>query len=148
MAKRERIYRGFAPDESGDKVVTVNGEQICGRWVYGGPPKPGADEPGGQGLQIVPETVGEWTGKLDRVGNRVYEDDIFYACLRLEQHGAVTYGAYANPFNDDKFSEHVGFYVDWKTGAEKDISRKDLGFWCSISRVIGNRWETPDLLTN
>ena len=92
MAKRERIYRGFVPDDDGDRTIRIDGEQIRGRWVYGGPPKPGEAEPDREGLPVIPETVGEWTGLTDRAGNKIYEDDIIEACLNpanMELYGSV-----------------------------------------------------------
>lgn len=146
MAKRERIYRGFVPDDDGDRTIRIDGEQIRGRWVYGGPPKLGEAEPDREGLPVIPETVGEWTGLTDRAGNKIYEDDIIEACFKPGQYGVIRFGVYKNPFNDDKFAGHAGFYVEWIIGDEKDITRKDLGYWCLLKSGTGNIWENPDLL--
>ena len=163
MAKRERIYRGFVPDDDGDRTIRIDGEQIRGRWVYGMPSTDGRyilddfgrpyrlpgethDTLSHSAHLVVPETVGEWTGLTDRAGNKIYEDDIIEACFKPGQYGVIRFGVYKNPFNDDKFAGHAGFYVEGIIGDEKDITRKDLGYWCLLKSGTGNIWENPDLL--
>ena len=33
--KREILFRGFCPSENGKQIITLDGEDIRGDWVYG-----------------------------------------------------------------------------------------------------------------
>ena len=58
--------------------------------------------------------------------------------------GVIRYGPYRNPFNDDKFAEHIGFYVDWIAGEDKKVLRKDLGYWLAVTEIAGNIFENSN----
>lgn len=99
--------------------------------------------------EVIPETVGQFTG-LTANGKKIFEGDIAKHHFGYE-YGVVKFGEYSQPFNDDKFTKHIGFYVDWVVGKAKDILRKDLGYWTNIKECdvfIGNIHDNPELLGN
>ena len=91
---REILFRGFHPCDGPDTIV-VDGKTIKGRWVYGyivkhpsaiqigndySPwyihvPPVDPDDNGGV-FNVLPSTVGQYTGLTDKNGNQIFEGDI------------------------------------------------------------------------
>ena len=91
---KEILFRGFHPCDGPDTIV-VDGEKVKGRWVEGyivrhpsaiqigndySPwyihvPPVDPDDNGGV-FNVLPSTVGQYTGLTDKNGKRIFEGDI------------------------------------------------------------------------
>ena len=94
-------------------------------------------------IEIVPETLCQFTGLFDKNGNKIWENDIIKYHFG-EIYAPIKYGYYQNCFDSQK-TEHVGFYVDW-TGDK--CLRKDLGYWINMVDAIPvrNIFDNKELL--
>ena len=114
---REILFRGFCENFKLNETVVVNGRKFHGEWVYG-------YFVGGDGesydliqpfvvdeygtkiplpeCEVIPETVGQFTGLLDKNGKQGFEHD---AVKRGQSRGVIKFG-------DGRF------YIDWEKNPE------------------------------
>lgn len=92
-----------------------------------------------ENYEIIPHTVGKCTGFPD-----CYQGDILQ-CPSGDEIGVVRYGEYNNS-DDFPNTDHIGFYVEWISGRDKDLLRNDLGYWLKFALIIGNVVDNPELL--
>jgi uncharacterized phage protein (TIGR01671 family) len=97
--------------------------------------------------EVIPETVGQYTGLKDKNGKAIYEGD--FAVNKGKHHtviGQIVYGQI--PSNRDK-GGHQGFYIKWQNdccNCWDDWWRHDLHYWINQIEVIGNIHDNPELL--
>ena len=90
--------------------------------------------------EVIPETVGQYTGLTDKNGKKIFEGDIIAYQFFGEEHidGVVKYGAFNCSCCDGVF----GWYLDGG-----DIRRQEAEGECvSGNYVIGNIHDNPELL--
>jgi hypothetical protein len=101
--KREILFRGFHPDENGTQIAVVNGKEHKGEWIDGYFFKIwheyyilwGTTNGIPNMLEVLPETVCEWTGLTDKNGKKMFEHDrIRYKCGELAEVIFTEYGAF------------------------------------------------------
>ncbi len=133
MAEREIKYRGL-------KTFQIFGGETKRVWIYGfylkrgtyGDPGPQAHifvyENGYEGYRVESETIGQFTGLLDKDGKEIYEDDILM-------------------FSDGKIGLveflHGCFVVRYGAG-HGSYALYDIRDW--QLKIVGNRFENPELL--
>lgn len=148
---RDHLFRGrrkYRPHEwvYGDLLICYNNMAACIRQP---------DRYGVAGFfEVDPETVGEFTGFIDKNGKRAFEGDI----LKWESNGLTAYGVIRHgliPNNDNPVRKrpirHHGFYVEWQNDGENmwgDWWRCDLCFWLGEDcvTIAGNVFDNPELL--
>lgn len=93
---------------------------------------------------VIPETVGRFTGYCDKNMRKAFAGDILSHCGGLD-YGVIRYGEYSNPFS---LGQHIGFYVEWVYGEDKDELRNDLGYWlkAGTAEIAGNIHDNPELM--
>lgn len=146
---RDRIFRGFHPDEMGTKKVLVNDKWIKGEWVEGyydggysirlyyGRINTYADIERATGkdyVLITPETIGEYSGRTDKNGRKIYEGDIVdcrYVGIRYPAQVVFDNGSFGVTYthNGVKYTNSFTSYVD-----------------SAVFEVVGNIYGTPELL--
>lgn len=93
--------------------------------------------------EVIPETVGRFTGKTDIKNKKIFEGDIINASNDVMCHiGIVRYGEYKFPWGDEH-NLHIGFYVDF---LNNNTLRNDLGYWLKYIEVIGNIYDNIELI--
>lgn len=101
------------------------------------------------GSEVIPETVGQYTGLADKDGKKIFEGDVIkdIAPPIILGVGVVKFGNYETKLRSslitDNYSHHVGFYIIWTDALDL---RKDIAFWNNEIEVIGNIHDNPELL--
>lgn len=137
---REILFRGQTR-RYGEKVK-LNGEKIKSNWVYGGifPQNSDGDfaiiyqqEPTIEKYPVYADTVGQYTGMLDKNGTKIFEGDICNFSNRsdIDNYGVVVYDADETEFGVDYGSTYLG------------LGRH---YWSRDIEVIGNIYDNPELL--
>lgn len=91
----------------------------------------------GESYEVIPETVGQYTGMTDKNGKKIFEGDI------LKGH-ISEYAAYPNRIGKVQCSEFGGWIIEFNV-PEWKIPR--VGFCSFVDyEVIGNIHDNPELL--
>ena len=153
---REILFRGFHPDKNGEEEVFVNGEWINGYWVYGDlihrriwksdflvirEDDSGFDNY--TDYEVIPETVGQYTGLKDRNRNKIFDGDIIksqYAFSSIV--GEVKFGNFRD---DDYGCDFYGYAFVSKDSTRENLVLQLYKGWKGLE-IIGNVSENSELL--
>lgn len=101
-------------------------------------------------VDVIPETIGQYTGLTDKNGKKIFEGDIVKDVTVPVQCGIgiVKFGKYETRINhsliNDNYAYHIGVYIKWNKTL--NFYRKDLDFWNEEIEVIGNIHDNPEFL--
>ena len=145
---RDYLYRGFYECSNGNTTIILNNKKIKGKWIEGNYNKVEelntkniyeyfiveVDANGSQ-YKVIPETVGEYTGKTDKYNRKIFEGDIC-GCFCNTQIFVVKY-----------CEERCGyFFDDCVTSGYSQPAPECLGNLVDTIEVIGNIFENPQLI--
>ncbi len=102
-----------------------------------------------QAVEVIPETVGQFTGVTDKNGKRVFEGDIFQYEPHFKTEKAwIGIVKYRNTYDLRRACNDCGFVIEWQDESIM-TPREDLLYWCGDEKsasVIGNIYDDPELL--
>ena len=94
--------------------------------------------------EVIPETVGQFTGLTDKNGKKIFEGDIL-ECKRIDDgitvRVLICIGKYVDYNSDDK---NIGVYALLNDGATVGVN--DIFEHQDMFEVIGNMHDNPELL--
>lgn len=137
---REILFRGQTR-RYGEKV-TWSGEKIKSNWVYGGIfPQNGEGDfaiiyqqkPTVEKYPVYADTVGQYTGMLDKNGTKIFEGDIIDFLYRSD---GDDYGIVQYDVDETEFGFVYNLIYD---GLGRHYCSRDI-------EVIGNIYDNPELL--
>lgn len=116
------VYGDLIQENSGRVVIRTN----LNTWAMNNDVNPY-----GESLDVIPETVGQYTGLKDRNGKEIYEGDIIGG-----SNGSIN--GYPWPFT---------LLIKWNDAA-CGFNTPNWGYMDSTHyyEVVGNRWDNPELL--
>ena len=93
------------------------------------------------------ETIGQYTGLMDKNGKMIFEGDIIEAPEYADSLGVVCFGNHP-PHVSHLEGTATGFYIKWH-GESDGLLRTDIGYWVDHAErtVVGNIYDNPELLS-
>lgn len=141
----EILYKGFHKDENGTEKIFVDDKWIKGEWVYGYYIRYGWTNQEKDYIvplyasdlyakEVIPETVGQYTGLTDKNGKKIFKGDILEFSDRL----VVVFWHVHLGCWDSNFLKFTN-----KENGKDDMSSLN---WSYKSKVIGSIYDNPELL--
>lgn len=125
---REHLYRGKRVDNGEwieSKCILQFTDSVYFSMAYGN-------------IEVIPETVGEWTGLTDKNGKKIFEGDIH------ENNGNKYVVKYGSCYDADRECNCFGWYFE--ATKNKGYCECFDGTEGEYANIIGNIHDNPELL--
>lgn len=96
-------------------------------------------------VEIIPETIGQFTGLTDKNGTKIFEGDILQTTTidtNEDVKALVGFGEFVDENNDD---EYLGFYIEF-SGIKTTITQLLDEDTKDDFDIVGNTTDSPELL--
>lgn len=93
--------------------------------------------------EVIPETVGQFTGLTDKNGKKIFEGDIISATALdtgKEQRAVIGFGNFIDENNND---EYIGFFIEFD-GIKTTITQLSMEECKNRIEVIGNKYDNKE----
>ncbi len=138
------------------REILFRGKNLLGKWIEGdllqylGCEKKHIvrHSTGAGGQEVIPSTIGEYTGLKDKNGKRIFEGDIVKNewCF-IKGNSIVRFGEYKSlDSSNDYQCGHLGFYLEHISDFNKRTVRKDIMYFANKCEIIGNVFDNPEML--
>ena len=99
----------------------------------------------GTDKEVIPETVGQYTGLTDKNGKRIFEGDIIRAITLDTGTECLAVVCFGNFIDENNGDEYIGFYIEFD-GIKTTITQLAMEECKNRIEVIGNIHDNPELL--
>lgn len=98
--------------------------------------------------EVIPSTIGEYTGLKDKNDKMIFEGDIVKNewCF-IKGNSIVRFGEYKSlDSSNDYQCGHLGFYLEHISDFNKRTVRKDIMYFANKCEIVGNIHDNPEML--
>lgn len=138
------------------REILFRGKNLLGKWIEGdllqylGCEKKHIvrHSTGAGGQEVIPSTIGEYTGLKDKNDKMIFEGDIVKNewCF-IKGNSIVRFGEYKSlDSSNDYQCGHLGFYLEHISDFNKRTVRKDIMYFANKCEIIGNAFDNPEML--
>ena len=121
----DEFYRENGPFP---EIIMADAERICaGEYTYD------------KAVEVIPETVGQWTGLLDKNGKKIFEGDV----VEIDEHDACVNGLYQVIYDEKNHCYALERNVEHHYN---HFSFSDLNGFNISCKVLGNIYDNPELM--
>lgn len=95
--------------------------------------------------EVIPETVGQYTGLTDKNGKRIFEGDIIRAITLDTGTECLAVVCFGNFIDENNGDEYIGFYIEFD-GIKTTAAQLAMKECKNRIEVVSNIYDNPELL--
>lgn len=99
----------------------------------------------GTDKEVIPETVGQYTGLTDKNGKRIFEGDIIRAITLDTGTECLAVVCFGNFIDENNGDEYIGFYIEFD-GIKTTAAQLAMKECKNRIEAVSNIYDNPELL--